>query len=323
MPIPVLRARAATVLGCAFATLTFASIAEAKSIPGELRVINSNGDILAEQTQYVSTDPRSVKSDPKADCFGDGTGGSGESVGVPGASALSQLIDAGSNDRDVRPLSISDSFDFGLALCGIGEAISSQTGFFYLKQNHVGSQTGGDQTVLKKGDEILWFLVADFNDPLPDELVLKAPTRAKAGVDTPVEVISYADDGTRTPAEGVAVTGADEPTDAAGRTMVSADERLLELTGTREGSIPSNEVVVCTLRCPAGYATTIGGTKVGDKIVAGKLAETILAGGGDDRIDATEGSAPDLIKCGGGEDRVTVTRRSPKLVGCERVRTRR
>ena len=58
--------------------------------------------------------------------------------------AVTKLLDAQASDRDVKPISISDSFDFGLAICGIGEAVSSQQGFFYLKQNHVASQTGGD-----------------------------------------------------------------------------------------------------------------------------------------------------------------------------------
>lgn len=333
MPIPVLRARVAAVVGFALTTLMFTSIAEAKSIPAQLRVVDSNGDILAEQAQYTTTSETKVKTDRKADCFGPDTGGSGKPAAVPGSTALSQLLDATRSDRDVRPVSVSDSFDFGLAICGIGEAVSPQTGFLYLKQNHVGAQAGGDQTILKKGDEILWFLIEDFEAPTPDELVLKAPATAKAGSEIRVKVLSYADDGKRSPARGVEVTNADAPTDAKGVTTVPAESDLVLVQATRAGSIPSNVGEVCTTRlakCPRGYAATIGGTDDDDKIAAGKLAETILAGDGDDRIDATKaGSAPDLIKCGAGDDAVTFDGGDPpdptgtRIAGCERVRAGR
>ncbi|MDQ3103397.1 MAG: hypothetical protein M3Q53_06135 [Actinomycetota bacterium] len=333
MPIPEVRARAAAVVGFVATTIMFTSIAEAKSIPAELRVVDSNGDILAEQTQYTTTSETRVKTDPEADCFGPDTGGSGKPAAVPGSTALSQLLDATGSDRDVKPVSVSDSFDFGLAICGIGEAVSPQTGFLYLKQDHVGAPTGGDQTLVKKGDEILWFLIEDFEAPTPDELVLKAPATAKAGSEIKVKVLSYADDGKKSPAEGVEVTDADAPTNARGVTTVPAESDLVLVQATREGSIPSNVGEVCTTKiakCPRGYAATIGGTDGDDKIAAGKLAETILAGDGDDQIDATKaGSAPDLVKCGAGDDTITIDGGEPagpagtRIAGCERVRAGR
>ena len=240
------------------------------------------------------------------------------------ANALGLLADGGIASRKLKPLSVSDSFDFGLALCGIGKAVAPDTGFWYLKQNHAASTTGGDQTLIKRGDDILWYLIEDFNDPIPDELVLKAPPRVKSGESVTVKVVSYADDGKRTPAEGAEVTGADEPTDGKGKTTLTADEDILGLTATRKGSIPSNTEVLCTLvaaRCPAGFAATIGGTNGDDKIVAGAEAEVILAGRGDDRIDASKGASPDVIKCGGGEDKLILTKRQKhgKNGSCERI----
>lgn len=327
MPIPVLRARAAAFVVALATTMSMASAAEAKTIPADLRVVDSDGTVLADGTQYASKDDVKVKTDRRADCFGDGTGGSGDKVDVPGGSALAQLVDAGRADRDLRPLSISDSFDFGLALCGIGDAVSPQTGFFYLKTGHVASQVGGDQTKVKKGDDVLWYLVEDFNDPVPVELVLSAPATAPEGGDVPVKVTAYADDGTKSPAEGVEVTGASQPTGAEGTTTVPADAELLELTATGEGAIPSNEEVVCTADkvadCPPGYAETVAGTGEDDSIEAGKAAETILAGGGDDRIDGSGVKAPDLVKCGGGDDKVTGYGKAgdgTRFVGCEKVR---
>lgn len=332
MPLPDLRLRAAVpvLLGACLLALSFASAAAAaksKTVPGELRVVDPKGKALAQQTQY--TGGVSIKSDKRADCFGPGTGGSGKRVEIPGATALGMIADAGASDGEVRPLSISDAFDFGIALCGIGRAVSPETGFWYLKENHVGSELGGDQTVVEKGDEVLWYLIQDFNDPTPDELALSAPTRAKAGGELTVKVVSYADDGTRTPAAGVTVSGAEAPTDAKGRTTVAADEPLIELTATREGSIPSNAVFVCTqgaATCPAGYAATTGGSGGDDEIKVADEATTVLAGAGDDRIAATKGSYGDVFKCGAGEDRVTVSRTLKKrsgFSGCERIKVLR
>lgn len=333
MPLPDSRTRAVlpVVLGACLLALSLASAAAAakpKTVAGDLRVVDSNGRTLAQQTQYVG-DGVKVKSDEDADCFGDGTGGSGKPVAIPGFTALSQLADAGAADRSVRPLSISDHFDFGIALCGIGRAVSPQTGFWYLKRDHAGSQVGGDQTPVKPGDEILWYLVEDFSTPTPDELVLSAPDAAKAGGELTVKVVSYDDAGERTPAAGVSVEGADGETDAKGRLTVDADEPMLELTATREGSIPSNTEFVCTEGpgdCPAGYAETVGGTSGKDRIKVGRASTTVYGGGGDDRISATKGRYGDVFKCGAGDDVVRVSRELKKrsgFAGCERVKVAR
>jgi hypothetical protein len=330
MPLPDLRLRVVVpaVLGAFLLAFSFASVATAaksNTVPGQLRVVNSKGRSLAQQTQFTG-DGVSIKTDKKADCFGPGTGGSGKSVDVPGFTALGLVADAGTSERAVRPLGISDAFDFGVAVCGIGKAVSSQTGFWYLKVNHVASQVGGDQTTVAKGDEVLWYLIDDFNKPTPDELVLDAPTSAKAGGELKAKVVSYADDGTKSPAEGVDISGADGPTDAKGKTTIPADEPMIELTATRDGSIPSNTVFVCTQgpdTCPAGYATTTGGSKGDDRIDVADEATTVLAGAGDDRITATDGKYGDVINCGGGDDSVTVSKVLKKrsgFKGCERIK---
>ncbi len=295
MPIPVLRARVA-VVGLALATtMSMASVAEAKTIPAELRVVDSDGTVLAEQTQYTSKEGVEVRTDRKADCFGDGTGGSGQKVDVPGGSALAQLVDGGRADRDLRPLSVSDNFDFGLALCGIGEAVSPQTGYFYLKTNHVASQTGGDLTEVGRGDEVLWYLIEDFNDPIPDELELTAPIHRQVGRGRVREGRLLRRRRDEVPGRG---RDGDRCRRADRRRreddgLAAAD--VLELTATREGSIPSNEEAVCTTKpaqCPAGYTATIAGTGGDDKVATGRDAETVLAGGGDDRISAQRRGRP-------------------------------
>jgi hypothetical protein len=310
---------------CLFA-LTFAALAEAtaKTTAADLRVVDPDNRILTEGTQF--TGPVKIKTDPKASCFGPGTGGSGDRVSVPGSTALGQLANAGGVDDDVSRLGITDFFDFGLGICRIGEAVAPPTGYWYLKVNHQASFTGADQTKVRPGDENLWYLIEDFNDPVPDELGLDAPATAKPGEPFEVKVTRWADDGKRSPAAGVDVTGADAPTDAEGRTAVTVDGRVASLRATAAGSISSNTEIVCTsaLRdCPAGYAETIGGTARGDAIDAGRGSERILAGAGRDEVDARKGVAPDRINCGPGKDRLVIPRDSrSKYSSCERVRFR-
>jgi hypothetical protein len=329
MPTPTFRVRSiALVLLCAcLLALTFASLAGAarKTTAADLRVVDADNETLAEGTQL--TGPVKIRTDPKAACFGPGTGGSGDRVSVPGTTALGQLANAGGIDDHVSRLGITDFFDFGLGICRIGKAVAPATGYWYLKVNHEASFSGADQTKVRRGDEILWYLIEDYNDPVPDELELHAPARAKAGDPFEVRVTRWADDGDRSPAEGVTVTGASAPTGADGRTSVTVDRRTASLRATGAGSISSNEEVVCTVRlrnCPAGYAKTVGGTGRGDEIVAGKGSERILAGAGRDEIDARKGSAPDRINCGPGRDRLIIPRKSTsKYRSCERIRHRR
>jgi hypothetical protein len=321
---PIRRLLAA--LGLALAALSLASVAEAKTVEADVRVVDSSGKTLVEQTQFTPTGSTRVKTDPRADCFGPGTGGSGDRATIPGPTALGQLAETTRTDRDAKPLSITDAFDFGLGLCGIGDAVSPQTGFWYLKLNGTGSQTGGDQTPVDDRDSVLWYLVEDFNDPVPDELVLNTPNRINDDGEVRVSVTRIADDGKSEPAVGATVTGAAEPTDADGKTVASTGAKVLEMRATLDGTIPSNLNSICTRPakdCPPGYAETIAGTGKADVIEAGRPAETIRAGGGDDKIVSSAGKGPDLIKCGGGEDRLTLSGPPAKTSvgkGCEKVR---
>jgi len=323
MPTPHSRMRAAALCCAAFALTSLASVAEAKSttVPGDLRVVTPAGRTLAEHTQYTGT--TRIRTSRQADCFGKGTGGSGEKVKVPGPTALGILDDAARPDPDLKPLSITDAFSFGLGLCGIGGYEAPQQGYWYLKVNHVGSQTGGDQTRVRRGDEVLWYLIKNFNSPTPGELRLKAPARARPDQPFTAKVLEYADDGTKSPAEGAKVTGAAEPADAKGEVTLSG-KGLLGLRATKAGTIPSNEEVVCARRrarlCPAGYERTVAGSSKPDRITGSRAAETILAGGGDDRIVVRRRGERDRVKCGAGRDRLTISRGARvDSSSCERI----
>jgi len=327
MPTPRFRVPATAGLFACLLALTIAPHAGARtaSTAAGLRVVDSGGRTLADLTQL--TGPARIRTDRRADCFGPGTGGSGAKVAVAGDSALGQLANAGGAARRVRRLGITDAFDFGLGICRIGSAVAPSTGYWYLKVDHVASMTGGDQTTVRRGDEVLWYLIEDFNDPVPDELALRAPNRVEPGEPFRVEVTAFDGDGKASPAAGVTVTGAAAPTDAKGRTMVTVNARTRTLRAKRPGAIASNGVTVCTAArsaCPAGYARTIGGTPRADRIVGGKAAETIAAGAGRDRIDARRGRAADLIDCGGGRDHLVLARGSgSRFRSCERVERRR
>lgn len=306
MPLTHSRSRvaAAALVGSLLLALSFSAAAEAartKAVPAELRVVDGSGRVLAERTQYTGG-AVSIKTDPQATCFGPGDGGSGDRVEVPGPTALSLLADAAATDRDVRPLSITDAFSFGLGLCGIGKAIAPSIGFWSLKQDHAATMTGGDSTTVEAGDSLLWYLVNDYNEPPPVELVLRAK-RERDG-EIPVRAFAYGDDGKKTPAIGAGVTGADDVTGADGRTVVAADARVVDIVATLDGAIPSNEESICTVKaskCPAGYAGVVAGTSGNDKINVGR--------------------EPVTVKCGAGRDVVKLSARGrAKLKGCEKVR---
>lgn len=235
---------------CALAfilVLSLAASAVAKGPLVDLRVVGKGGKILAEKTAGAAT--TSVKASPQADCFGPGTGGSGENVTVKGANAMSALIGASKSTASLRPLLITDAFDFGLGLCGIGGDEASTKLSWLLKVNHVAPELGGESVKVKAGDEVLWAL-APF--PYPDELWLQAPRNVQAGAPFGVKVFAYDTKGKRKPAAGVTVTGAGAPTGKDGTTTVVL-QKPRRLIARGDEDIPSNRDAVCVGgKCPRG-----------------------------------------------------------------------
>lgn len=327
MPTPTNRMRrvAPALLAAALLAASLAPVAGAKpkSKPAGLRVVAADGTSLAQGTQF--TTPTTIRTRKDADCFGAGTGGSGAKIDLPGFTALGQLADGPAAFPKLDPVRVTDAFSFGLGLCGIGRSVAPPTGFWYLKVNHVGSTTGADQASVSKRDDVLWYLIEDYNEPTPDELSLRVRPDT-AGEEANAKVVSYADDGTGSPAVGATVSGASAPTDANGETTVILGDGITRYRASRSGSIPSGSVAICTekaAKCPAGYARTVGGTKKADSITGTAEAESIFAGPGDDRVDARRGRGRDRINCGPGRDRLTVTRgTASRWRSCERVRFR-
>jgi hypothetical protein len=229
-------------------TITAGAIAKGSA---DLRVVGSGGKILSEKTQATAT--TSVKTSPKATCFGNGTGGSGDSVSIKGDTALGLLAKASLATSALKPLLISDSFDFGLALCGVGSSVAKGGTSWYLKINHKSASVSADAAKIKAGDEVLFALAE--SDPktyaYPDELWLSAPKSASAGKAFTVTAYTYDEKGKRKPAAGVTVSGASGPTAADGKTTVTlAKPRLLLAT---EGDLIPDRAAVCVGgKCPAG-----------------------------------------------------------------------
>jgi hypothetical protein len=224
------------VIACVPAVLFAAStaaIATAK-VPVDLRVVGGGGKVLAEEA--LKTGTTSVPTSPKATCFGKGTGGSGKAVKIKGATALGLLGQAAKSTSALKPLLLTDSFDFGLGICGVGGYSATSKLSWYLKVNHENPELGGEAVKLKAGDEVLWALEPY---PYPKELSLVAPFSAHPGEPFQVSVFSYDDKGKRKPASGAIVTGASGPTDTAGHATVTLSEGTT-LVARRGKDIPSN-----------------------------------------------------------------------------------
>jgi hypothetical protein len=304
-----IRLAAASAL-VAIATLSGAAAAIAATVPADLRVLSTSGKVLADQRQYTGT--THIDTSPKAQCFGQGTGGSGKPARLAGPTALGLVGDAAQTDRDLRPLSISDHFDFGLAVCGIGGFVARQPKSWYLKVNHKNPQLGGDNVRLREGNDVLWYLAPSF--PYPDELSLVAPVRVeKEGLYT-VRVFAFSDSGKRRAVEGAKVTHADLPTGADGRTTVRLTGPAV-LVARHGADIPDSAAVCVGAGCAPRPSLEITGTARRD-LIEGTGGDNLVRGrGGNDRIDV-RGGGQDRVACGPGRDTVLLGRED-RATGCE------
>src|ERR1044072_5491175 len=239
------------VAACALAFVLLASTAgiSAAKVPTNLRVVGGSGKVLAEKT--LKTGTTSVPTSKKATCFGKGTAGSGKAATIKGATALGLLGQAARSTKSLQPLLLTDAFDFGLGICGVGGYKATSKLSWYLKVNHENPELVGDAVKLKAGDEVRWALAAY---PYPKELSLVAPFSAFPGEAFQVSVFSYDDKGKKRPAAGVTVTGASGPTDSAGHAMVTLSEGTT-VVARRGKDIPSNSAIV--LACDANGACPV------------------------------------------------------------------
>jgi hypothetical protein len=248
MPRPIqLRTAAACALALCLAA-AFAASASAKGFTATLRVVGAGKEILAEKE--VKTADIAVKTSKQATCFGSGTGGSGNSVGLQGNTALGLLAVGAKSTPKLSPLSITDHFSFGLGLCAVGKSKAKGESSWYVKIDHKGTAVSADKAKIKSGDEVLFDLAPGY--PYPEELVVAAPEEATAGVPFTVHVYAYNEKGKRKPVKGAAVTGAIGPTDSSGAVSITLTKPTALIAGLGE-DIPSAAAPVCLAgQCPAG-----------------------------------------------------------------------
>lgn len=323
-----------------FLLLSLLSVAgaSAKTVQAKLRVLTPER-VLERGTTYLVGKER-ITADPAADCNFGGQGGSGATYPFEEPVALGLLQAASRATGSLRPVSVTDEFGFGLAICAIGGVDDREGTFWYLKKNHRELTVGADQEPIAGGDELLIYLAPDnFPAPNPAELELRAPARVVQGSEFSVKVLEHAcvtdpnppfETSCETrPASGVAVTGSGQSatTGADGTATLVAGERMrIVLSATRGTDIPAQTLRTCVAErlqdCPAVRGERIVGTGKDDRIRSTRGADRIRARDGDDRIDIRRG-AKDRVDCGSGEDTVLVRRRDRDDVianDCERIR---
>lgn len=217
------------------------SAANAKA-PVELRVVTWKEEILVDRSVVAQT--TAVPTSSKALCFG-GTPTDGSRT-IPGTSALGALQRATAGVADLRPLLLTNAFDFGLGVCAVGKYAPVAEEWWALKVNGSLATSGGDSTFLKSGDRVLWYLDRSYNAPVPDELRLQAPTSVRKGSIATVRVQAFDGEGRSRPAVGIRVFAGPDlvgTTDSSGRIGVRVNEST-RLVARLSGMIPSNRSVV-------------------------------------------------------------------------------
>jgi len=298
-----------------------AAPAAAATVPAELRVEGSGDADLTHGWTYFS-DTTTLTTDAAEPC-----NGTGRSHTFEGATALGILEHARRYNDRLDPLRVSDQFEFGLLVCGIGAFTSSDQQFWTVKVNHVGLEIAAEQYALEPGDEVLW----TYQDTVTgantgNELELIAPDTVEPNEPFEVTVNEYDFGGNRSPAAGAQVGGAAQVvTDDEGRAEVvlDGDDPSAILRAYRGTDVPSAPVRVCVGRCDRIAKERIFGTAARDVIRArGDYAEYVRAGAGRDRINVRGDSFSDRVRCGPGRDTVLADAEDRVGRGCERVRRR-
>lgn len=210
----------------------------AKKVPVNLRVVTYKGKILFDGKVRTGT----TKVKPNTACLG---GEPGKARTLTGPTGFGVLVDAAKQSSALRPLKVSDG-QYGFGLCGFGSTVAKGVNWWALKYNHKQSSSGGELTKLKRGSSVLWYLAEDYNViGLPEELALKAPSRAKKGSTVKVRVFGYDDAGKKRPIEGAKLEGVSGAplTDSRGYAKVQITKKT-RLRARFSGTIPSNHVAV-------------------------------------------------------------------------------
>lgn len=293
-------------------SLTLAAMTVALAVPATAAAAEQ-ADLRVEAGRPLAaagyvTDTTKIKTTKSSSCQG-----SGAAKTIQGANALGLLWSAAAQTKSLRPVAVSDQYDFGLLVCGISTFVGGDTAYWLYKVDHKLPEVGAEQFPLKGGEDVLWYYsdtTANLNTG--DELALQAPAKAKPDSTVKVRVWVYDATGKRTPAAGATVGG--QTTDAQGRATVETPAKgTLKLRAERGADIASQRLSVCVTAkggCPSRRGKSIIGSAKKDRIVGTKGPDVI----------AVRGGGKDTVRCGAGKDRVSADRSDRVGRDCEVVK---
>lgn len=245
MKIKFLAALAMALIG-----LTAVHVGTAPASTVGVRVVTWKGEILVDR--QVPTGTTTVPTSNRATCFG-GSPTDGSKI-LKGTTALGALHRATVGVPELRPLLLTNAFDFGIGVCAIGRYAPEGEEWWALKVNGVLATTGGDSTFLEPGDTALWYLDQSYSAPMPDELRLTAPEVVRQGAVVTARVQAVDGSGRSRPAPGARVfLGADlaGTADSTGRVAIRI-RAASRLVARLPGHIPSNRLPIETRSASVG-----------------------------------------------------------------------
>lgn len=238
------------VMAMAFVVAFASSGGPARASTVSVRVVTWQGEILVDRPVPVGS--TTVPTSSRATCFG-GSPTDGSRT-LKGTTALGALQRATVGVPELRPLLLTNAFDFGLGVCAIGRYAPAGEEWWALKVNGVLATTGGDTTFLESGDSTLWYLDRSYSAAMPDELKLTAPGVTRPGAQVTARVTALDGSGRARPAPGARVfLGPDQvgTTDLSGRITVRIRSSA-RLVARLPGLIPSNRVPVLVRAASSG-----------------------------------------------------------------------
>ena len=314
----------AALVACTIAVAA-ASSASAASVTSQLRV-EADGHDVGPGWQYAHDSVTYDTSESSA------CNGTGESGSIDGPTALGLLVQGADYTRRLRPVQISDEFEFGPFVCGVGRFESSDTAFWLYKVDHVSPEVGGDQfPINSSGREVLWYLMNTASGAnTGNELFLSVgDTVVEAGSPVNVTVLEYDATGESTPAAGVRIVGGgDELTDASGVATLVFDEPGRQfIRGVRGIDIPTDALRLCVweesrTECDMFVSGRVVGTHDDDRIRGTDEPDRIIGRDGDDRLTSRGDDVADAVRCGPGNDVARVDRLDRVARNCEKVKRR-
>ena len=106
-----------------------------------------------------------MPTSPQAECFGPGSGGSGQGRTRAGGERPRHRRRGCEEPPSLNPLLLTDTFvsqGFGLGVCAIGGQVAQGSAFWYTKVNHAGAAGGWLAFEIHSGDQASWYLSPNF-----------------------------------------------------------------------------------------------------------------------------------------------------------------